>query len=236
MNDNLLKSQTFKLKGRLYTLTVMQVLSHDLAAFERQLLDAIAKAPRLLQQIPVVLDCSQLQDESFDLQAFCTCLRTHQVLPIAVQGASAWLATMAQCHGLAVLNSSASLDKALTETVAEAPKSTSQKTNCHTQPVRSGQQLVARGGDLLVLASVSPGAEVLADGHIHIYGALRGRALAGISGDKNARIFCQSLAAELVSIAGVYRLNDQEDMTQGPCQIFLKGDKIVVEPLVFGVS
>ncbi len=79
-----------------------------------------------------------------------------------------------------------------------------------TEPVRSGQQIYVRGGDLIVLAPVSHGAELLADGHIHVYGPLRGRALAGVTGDQNAHIFCQSLEAELISIAGQYKIS--EDM------------------------
>ena len=77
--------------------------------------------------------------------------------------------------------------------------------------MRSGQQVYARGGDLVVTAPVSAGAELMADGHIHVYDTLRGRALAGVQGDENARIFCRSLKAELIAIAGQYRLSDQID-------------------------
>ena len=78
-----------------------------------------------------------------------------------------------------------------------------------TEPVRSGTQIYARGGDLIVTAAVSPGAELVADGNIHVYGPLRGRALAGASGDTSARIFCSRLEAELVSIAGRYLVSEQ---------------------------
>lgn len=77
------------------------------------------------------------------------------------------------------------------------------------RPVRGGQQIYAEGCDLIVLAQVSEGAEVLADGNVHIYAPLRGRALAGVKGDSNARIFCQQLEAELVSIAGIFILSDE---------------------------
>lgn len=82
--------------------------------------------------------------------------------------------------------------------------------NCKviTTPVRSGQQVYARGGDLIILAPVSHGAEILADGNIHVYGPLRGRALAGVMNNIKANIFCQSLEAELVSIAGTYQINE----------------------------
>lgn len=73
------------------------------------------------------------------------------------------------------------------------------------RPLRSGQQVYARGGDLVVLAAVNPGAEVIADGSIHIYAPLRGRALAGARGQPGARIFTTHFAAELVSVGGVYR-------------------------------
>ena len=89
----------------------------------------------------------------------------------------------------------------------------------------------ARDGDLVVTASVSHGAELLADGNIHVYGALRGRALAGIKGNKQARIFCQSLDAELVSISGFYCLSESMEKISEPCQIFLENDCIQIERL-----
>lgn len=102
-----------------------------------------------------------------------------------------------------------------------------------TQPVRSGQQIYAQGTDLVVVTSISPGAELLADGHIHVYGTLRGRALAGVSGDVRARIFCHSLEAELVSVAGYWRV--REDLPDGligkAVQITLEGERLNVEAL-----
>lgn len=102
-----------------------------------------------------------------------------------------------------------------------------------TQPVRSGQQIYARGTDLVILAAVSPGAEVLADGHVHVYGALNGRALAGVRGNTNARIFCKSFRAELVSIAGIYGLSEQFDasLVGMPTQVSLQGDTLRIERL-----
>jgi septum site-determining protein MinC len=99
-----------------------------------------------------------------------------------------------------------------------------------TQPVRSGTQIYARGGDLVVTAAVSPGAELIADGNIHVYGALRGRALAGASGDADARIFCSRLEAELVSIAGRYLVNEQLPAGERglPVQIALVDDSLTI--------
>lgn len=103
----------------------------------------------------------------------------------------------------------------------------------HEQPVRSGQQLYARRRDLVVLNLVGNGAEVIADGSIHVYGALRGRALAGAQGDTRARILCQSFHAQLLSIAGQYRVFEEipRELRGKPVQAWLEGDKLRVEVL-----
>ncbi len=99
-----------------------------------------------------------------------------------------------------------------------------------TEPVRSGTQIYARGGDLIVTAAVSAGAEVMADGNIHVYGRLRGRALAGAAGDTAARIFCTRLEAELISIAGRYLVSEQlpAEYQGGPAQIALVDDALTI--------
>ncbi|RQW29588.1 septum site-determining protein MinC [Rhodobacteraceae bacterium CH30] len=99
------------------------------------------------------------------------------------------------------------------------------------KPVRAGQQIYAKDGDLIVLAMVSAGAEVIADGHIHVYAPLRGRALAGAHGNTQARIFVHAMEAELVSIAGIYRTIEQALPTsiQGkPTQIYLENERLVI--------
>ena len=238
MTDNILKSQAFKLKGRLYTLTVLQLLETDCDLFAQQLAEAVAKAPRLFERTPVVLDCSGIPDSQlgmrqFDLQDLCKCMREHGLLPIAIQGGNAFLNGLAQTQGLAILNGSSSQDRPwINENVVPVPPVVDMiKTKLLTTPVRSGQQVVSKGADLIVTASVSHGAELLSDGNIHVYGALRGRALAGIAGDKQARIFCHSLDAELVSIAGFYRLRDAIEPIAAPCQIFIQDDRIQIEPI-----
>ncbi len=99
-------------------------------------------------------------------------------------------------------------------------------------PVRSGQQVYARGGDLVVLAPVNAGAEVVADGSIHVYAPLRGRALAGVRGGREARVFALELAPELVAIAGIYRMFERGDeLPPGPAQAWLEGEHLRVAPL-----
>jgi septum site-determining protein MinC len=102
------------------------------------------------------------------------------------------------------------------------------------RPLRSGQRVYARGGDLVVLGLVSHGAEVIADGNIHIYGPLRGRAIAGANGDADARIFATAMEPELISIAGTYRTTDKplaDDVLGKPAQVRLDGDRMLIEPL-----
>lgn len=127
---------------------------------------------------------------------------------------------------------------------AESPKSEpqlneptqikpNQLTKVVKQTIRSGQQIYAPGGDLIIIGSVSAGAEILADGNIHVYGSLRGRALAGVRGEQSAAIFCHSLQAELISIAGIYLLSDDipGDKLKGSVQISLQGEKLQIEAI-----
>jgi len=231
MGENSIKTQAFKLKGRLYTITVVQVLSSDKDLFAQQFAETVVKAPKLFENAPVVFDLSSVHHLEIDLQSLVVAARGNGVIPIAIQGGSPLQDTLAQCHGLAVLNASTTQDKPVIEQAFENSNVVQAKTKLVSSPVRSGQQVVSKGADLIVASSVSHGAELLADGSIHVYGALRGRALAGMSGDLNARIFCQSLDAELVSIAGFYRLSDSIEPIDGPCQIYLSEEHIIIEPI-----
>lgn len=226
MTTSSLKSQAFKLKGRLYTLTVLSVLEKNSDEFNQHLAEVVSQAPKFFHQTPIVLDFSELPAESIDLADFIRCVREQGLIPVAIQHGQAALDTLAPCHGLAVLHASSSHDKNLLEETGKTPmvQQESSQTKIITTPVRSGQQIVS-SGDLIVTSAVSHGAELLANGHIHVYGALRGRALAGIGGDTSARIFCQSLEAELVSIAGFYRLSDAIASMNGPCQIILNASQ-----------
>ena len=122
-----------------------------------------------------------------------------------------------------------------TEAPPSLPTATAVPTMVVDKPLRSGQRLYARGGDLVVLAAVSFGAEVIADGNIHVYGPLRGRAIAGARGNTDARIFSTCLEPQLVSIAGIYRTSENPlpaNVQGQPGQVRLDGEKILVEPLI----
>ncbi|MFD1246030.1 septum site-determining protein MinC [Paralysiella testudinis] len=117
---------------------------------------------------------------------------------------------------------------------ATAPPPAAMSTVVVDRPIRTGQQVYAENADLIVLALVSEGAEIIADGNIHVYGPLRGRALAGAAGNKQARIFVQSMQAELVSVAGIYRVLDQNlppHLHHKAVQIHLQDDRLAIAPI-----
>lgn len=246
MLDNSLNKNVFKLKGRLFTLTVLELSPCRLSEFESDIESVYNKAPNMFSNTPMVLDLKALKGTSFDLRGIIDIMNKFHMIPVAVQHASMIQQKSAAACGLSVLlsrdgNESESITKALENADAGSvvtnsikhrqPKKIETKKECQdelkesevpsvnqerkskviTQPVRSGQQIYAKEADLIVLASVGTGAELLADGNIHVYGALRGRALAGIKGDTSARIFCSSLSAELVSIAGQYLMPEPKD-------------------------
>lgn len=181
----------------------------------------------------IALDFGQLSTipSATEILALINLLRQFHLQPVVAQGGNMDQQVAAKEAGLVVLLDSAITPptvKPVIETVA-APTAM-----IIDRPVRTGQQVYAKGGDLIVLALVSHGAEVIADGNIHVYAPLRGRALAGARGDTKARIFTTCMEAELVSIAGVYRSLDEDlpaSIAGKPSQIFLDQDKLVIEAL-----
>lgn len=160
---------------------------------------------------------------------------------IALRHRDMAVAELARQHGLAYVNASAGPRSELSlpaasepPPAAAAPAPAPATTLIVDRPVRAGQQIYAKGGDLVVLATVNVGAELIADGSIHVYAPMRGRALAGARGNTQARIFVQGMQAELVSIAGVYRTIEQAlpDSIQGkPTQIYLENERLVMTAL-----
>jgi len=196
----------FTLKGSLFTLTTLVLESDDLAGIEHQLVQAVKQAPNFFDNTPVVIDLKKMDEKSFvDFQLLLGLLRQFKLIPVGISGGALDWQKHAMAAGLAILAD----NKKSQESHSIQNNSVKSRTKVITTPVRSGQQIYAQGGDLIVLAPVSVGAELLADGHIHVYNALRGRALAGVLGDTSAHIFCMSLEAELVSIAGQYKVSEQ---------------------------
>lgn len=221
----------FEFKGSLITLTVLHLLSSDINLFLAQLRYHAQKTPNLFKNMPLVIDLQRMPaEDEINFTALQHHLREHGLVPVGVRHGNEKHNNAAQLAGLAILSNQVS--KAKSKSSQESAPTAFAHTQVITKPVRSGQQIYARQGNLIVLAPVSHGAELLADGHIHVYGALHGRALAGVNGDKTARIFCQKLAAELVSIAGYYSLSDNLPDIKAPiAQVFLEDDKIRAEGL-----
>lgn len=253
--DTFKKPQSFQLKASLYTLTTLMLLDSDLTCLDEQLAKLRHQAPKFFNSAPVIIDLQRLPSTAtqLDFAALRSIVEKHQLVIVGLRHASDSLQMAARAVGFAILpeamaNKSAgahSSERSETAKAAEVEKKelegeeapatagSVEATRIVTQPVRSGQQIYAKNSDLVVLSPVSPGAELLADGNIHIYGALRGRVLAGAQGNSEARIFCHQLEAELVSIAGHYWLHDdlQKYYSQGPVQIYLKGDALQIEKL-----
>ncbi len=233
------------------SLAILRLFSDDLDAIGACLRTQINRAPSLFRGAPLAIDVAALKSDGLDFDALTRLLREQGIVPVAIRGGSKAAYEAVRELNLGVLEwQEATVTKA--ESVADeqprsSPRATSKPevatssppagaktpTRVVTQPVRSGQQIYARGGDLLILGHVSAGAEVIADGHIHVYGKLHGRALAGAQGDAEARIFMQSLEAELIAVAGVYRVSEEidENLRGAAVQAYLQAENLVLEPL-----
>lgn len=222
----------FELKGSLFTLTVLHLFQLDRAVIERHLAEKIKQAPGFFNNTPVVIDLEGMVGpaDGADFIGLYELLRGHGMAPVGIRNGGPKLQAAARLTGLPVLPESRSVTAARK---SESPESIA-RNRIINHPIRSGQQIYAAEGDLIVLGTVSAGAEVIADGNIHVYGTLRGRALAGIKGDTEARIFCHSLEAELISIMGRYRISEQIDPADRgkAMQIYLAEDRLVIEPLI----
>ncbi|MDR7342664.1 MAG: septum site-determining protein MinC [Pantoea sp.] len=215
-------SQTpIEFKGSSFTLSVVH-LHHTHPDVVRQALqDKIDQAPAFLKNAPVVLNVASL-DGDVNWKQMQQAIASTGLRIVGVSGCKdESLKRMIARAGLPILSEGKEQKKNPEPVAAAAPESTMAKTRVVTTPVRSGQQIYARNTDLIVTNSVSAGAELVADGNIHIYGMMRGRALAGASGDRDCQIFCTSLSAELVSIAGEYWIMDQI-----PAEYFAKAARL----------
>lgn len=208
-------------KGRVLSLTRVRVLDPDLAAIEAHLRNFARQMPQAVEGLPVILE----SEFPIELAGVLKLMRDLGMQPLAVMEGA--LAGDARLCGLPVLppdvvSESRSAARTAEPVMAEAPPpppepaaapapqpAVRRSTRIVTEPVRSGQQIYAEGADLIVTQLVSPGAEVISDGCIHVYGTLRGRALAGARGDTAARIFCRKMEADLLAVAGVYAVADQ---------------------------
>ena len=253
----------FRMKGTTLTSIVLEVLDFEPDNFEAQLSQKIASAPQFFTRSSLILHlikplsatefellvalCRQLQLQPMAVKGEVAELKpTINDLGLADVSQSkftdsALRSQKASADGGSETSNGNSAAQTQQQTAAAPAQSEPVSTAAPTlkpakvinRPVRSGQQVYAEGSDLVITASVSEGAELLADGNIHVYGTLRGRALAGVKGNTGARVFCQSLDAELISIAGQFIMHEtvKGGCWKKPAQVFLEEETLRIEPL-----
>lgn len=249
---NVVDDAPFQLRGQSMTIMVLKLFDAADPNLFSMLQAKIGQAPNFFRHAPVVLDLTDCPGASVNFTTLIPGLKKLGLLPVGIQGGAVDIQSAAATAGLGVFRTSrpqqASQTNLSVEPEAQRGAAAAQQqpavsedngftnTLIITEPVRSGRQIYAARGDLVVLAPVSAGAELLADGSIHVYSSLRGRALAGLSGDPNARIFTHALEAELISIGGLYRVaEDIEPAARGKaCHIYREGNSLRIRPLLAG--
>ncbi|MGL4473336.1 MAG: septum site-determining protein MinC [Shewanella sp.] len=215
---------SLELKGSTFTFSVLYINSSDLNQLADELTAKVAQAPQFFAQAPIIVNLSHPLAHALDLSSLFNVIRAHDFIIVGISAASNNHNLEAKDLGVAVVKAGKD---------AFCPPPPPRTTKIVRQNVRSGQQIYAKDGDLIVFGAVGNGAEVIADGNIHIYGSLRGKAMAGANGDRHAIILAHDLQAELVSIAGQYWLSENlqqySDIKSG-C-IRLDGESLIVESI-----
>jgi len=250
------------IKGSVFTLPIVKIHSSELAAIKQTLHSHMAKAAGFFKDSPAVLDLADVPDWLPDFTRLRQVLADSGLLAAAVQNASENQVALARSAGLGHIATRPAKPQESADSSKDAPSESKvasaatgaekdktaksggamqfiepafdSQTMVYDQPIRGGQRLYARGGDLIQLAAVNPGGEIMADGNIHIYAPLRGRALAGVGGDEQARIFCHSMQAELVAVAGNYRVfedNIPADIKNKSVQVFLQNEQLIIRTI-----
>ena len=241
---------TFEIKSATLPLVALVLKSADLDALARELEARFGDIPDFFDHDALVVDLSRLESEAqggehqaVDFPALLELLWKYRLAPVAVHGARNELAAVAKAAGLFPAPDARIGTAAAREANAEVVQKIVEPEAATgalviDKPLRSGQQVYARGRDLVMLAMVNPGAEVIADGHIHVYAPLRGRAIAGARGNVDARIFTLGMEPELISIAGLYRTGETPQLAAirgKPTQVRLvsdaEGNRLVFDPL-----
>lgn len=227
----------------------LRIRSLDVPQLIREMRERVERAPKLFGRAAVIIDFGGLAKtpDVATAQALLDGLRDAGVLPVALAYGTREIEQLAEQLDLPLLAKfraqyervdggapaaapapARAPERAPEPAKAPAPAASGKPGLMQKTPVRSGQQLYAENRDLTVLSTVGAGAEVIADGSIHIYGTLRGRALAGAQGNTDARIFCREFHAELVAIAGHYRVLDDvpKELRGKPVQIWLEQDQL----------
>jgi septum site-determining protein MinC len=236
-------------KGTSFTLSVLQLKTLQLMDIRTSLAAKVAQAPDFFHLVPVLVNIEQV-DDAIDYLAIKQLIEEFNFTFVGFTGAiSTAQRASIRALGFSFVNAAKApttkpVEKKIEpEAIVEVkelvkdesiiPKPSLFSDKVHRGQIRSGQQIYAKGQNLVIIGSVSAGAEVIADGNIHIYGSLRGRAIAGAKGHEHAQIYCQSLEAELVSINGNYWLSDSMEANwASPVYIHLTGTELMSSKLI----
>jgi len=240
--QNAQRSSALEFKSSSFSVPVLVLANNDLITIEQQLQEKIHLAPEFFKNSPLVFDLQELNKNNLDIdiKELTGIIRKLGLLPIGIRSGTTQQSQQALELGIPV-HSGHSTTAPSSETQKQhqpepepeiEPQVIVAASTLITHPVRSGQRIYAHG-DLVILAQVSAGAEILAEGNIHVYGSLRGRALAGVQGNTEARIFCSDLQAELISIAGNYKISEDLNGTilNQPVQIYLQNHALVIKDI-----
>ena len=232
--DKRLNKCVIEVKGEMSVLNVLHLYSANLADIEATLRQQRDRLPQAFEQSPLIVDCQKLDDNYLELDLiqlkqllldlkFITVGLRHWPEAQQTQALDANWALLRQHKSAPVIETKPTRRKNTTISDIEIVE----------KPLRSGQQIYHPQGDVVLFQHTSAGSEILAGGSVHVYGSLRGRVLAGINGDTQARIFCQKLNAELVAIAGHYRLLDdiETDLKGQPAMVWLEGERLRISPM-----
>lgn len=251
------KKPALEIKSTQFSAPILVIFNTDLKQIDLLLEEKISLAPEFFSNSPLVLDLQNCnQKQTLDIPALIHLLREKKLFPIGINGGNEDQNNQALELSIPSYSIRGSQPTNIEETLTSAPQANNEIGSISTtkaddaisetpsedssaienmfisQPIRSGQRIYAKG-DLTVLSHVSAGSEIMAEGNIHVYGSLRGRALAGVQGDTESRIFCSELNAELVSIAGHYKISDELGQTKkdSPVQIFLQNQSLIIKNL-----
>lgn len=223
----------FKIKIANLPLWVFHLQTNDVAQIQRQLHSRLSQTPDFFSNTPVALGLSAVSstDLAFDFSVLISLMWSHGMRLVGILGGSPEQQNAASKAGLGLF-ADANLRGTTSFLAAESTPATPRSTLVIDKPVRAGQKIYAENADLVVLAIVNAGAELIADGDIHVYAPLRGRAMAGAHGNQGARIFVQSMEAELLSIAGCFQMFEEgipADVRAKPAQIYLDEARLVIQ-------
>ena len=239
--DQATRLEPFRLRGANFNLLVLRLLDHRPEAVVPAIGDQFRRAPGFLRFAPIVIGLGDLQvpPAEVDFPGLIKGLRELEIMPIGTTGGTSEMRNAALSYGLPPVRSvgGKEADEAAAAPAAPPPPAAkpaaARTTMVVDQPVRAGQRIWAEGADLIITSTVNAGAEVIADGNIHVYGALRGRAIAGGASNMEARVFALNFDPELVSIAGFYAVREGFPAAQigKAMQVRLVGERMRFDPI-----